>query len=194
MPRIASAHTLGLSTAVFDVDPACGRVDARFVFATAEPLGGVPLDRDGDGVVTDAEVRAGREELRAFLADGVEVSADGSRCPASFLDASLSAVDGLVLTSAYACPRSASSLEAILYYLSALPPGHREVVRIVAGSATAEAILSGERRALTLAVPGNSDARARRGRLGGRLVALTSVFTALILALFLWRWRSARKL
>lgn len=192
LPRIASAHTPGLSTAAFDIEPGTGTVDARFVFATAEPLAGLPLDRDCDGVVTEADLKAAREDLRAFLADGVEVSADGSPCPPSAFDASLSEVDGLVLTSTYACPRNAASLQVLLYYLSALAPGHREVVRLTAGSATQEAILTGERRVLTLALPAASGARLRHENSVRRLVVVTAVFTALMLGLFVWRWRSAR--
>jgi hypothetical protein len=199
LPRIASAHTPGLSTAAFELEPATGRVEARFAFASTEPLGRLPLDRDHDGVVSDAEVLAAREELRAFLADGVEVSADGSRCPESFAGASLMETDGLVLTSSYACPPDPSSLEIVLYYLSALAPGHREVVRVAAGSSTKEAILSGERRALTLALggqgsdPRSAEAHLRRERTGRRLVILSAVFATTMLALFFWRWRSARR-
>jgi hypothetical protein len=192
LPRIALAHTPGLSTAAFELEPTSGRVEGRFAFATTEPLGGLSLDRDRDGVVTDAEVRAAREDLRAFLADGVEVSADDSRCPESFVDASLSETDGLVLTSSYACPRNPSSVQVVLYYLSALAPGHREVVRIAAGSSTAEAILSGDRRALALQLPG-SEERLRRTRTGRRLTILSAVFATAMLSLFLWRWRSARQ-
>jgi hypothetical protein len=107
--------------------------------------------------------------------------------------------DGLVLTSSYACPPNPSSLEIILYYLSALAPGHREVVRIAAGSSTKEAVLSGERRALTLALgaPGSDlkseEARLRRERTGRRLVILSAVFATAMLVLLFWRWRSARR-
>jgi hypothetical protein len=187
LPRIASAHTLGLSTAAFDLVPASGRVQARFVFSSAEPLGGIAIDRDHDGVVTDADVQAAREDLRVFLADGVDVSADGSRCPGSFVDAVLSEVDGLVLTSSYACPHSPSSVEVVLYYLSALPPGHREVVRVAAGSSTAEAVLTGERRAITLDLS-NFDQRVhRRGDTGRKLLTLTIAFAVLLLSIFAWR-------
>ena len=192
LPRIASAHTPGLSTATFDVEPGKGTVDARFVFASAESLGELPLDRDHDGVVTEADLKTAREDLRAFLADGVEVSADGSRCQPTAFDAFLSERDGLVLTSTYACPRNAASLQVLLYYLSGLARGHREVVRITAGSATQEAILTSERRALTLALPPRFDERMRHERNGQRLVIVTVFFTALMLTLFFWRWRSAR--
>jgi hypothetical protein len=202
VPRFASAHTLGLSTAAFEADAQTGRVEASFVFATAEALGGsgasggrgVSLDRDHDGVVTGSDVKAAREDLRAFLADGVEVTGDGARCPPTFTDAALSEVDGLVLTSTYACPRNASSFEAVLYFLSALPRAHREVVRITAGSATAESVLSGEHRAITLRLPPDAEEPLRalhRERTRTRLVVLTAVFTVLMLSLFLWRWRTA---
>jgi hypothetical protein len=196
LARPAAAHTPGLSTAEFSVG-AGGRVDARLVFATSEPLGALRLDRDRDGVVGPEDVEAARADLAAFVADGVDVSAAlhdqaGVRCPGTFRDAVLTEVDGLVLTATYACPEEAPTIEVTLFYLSALPRGHRELARITAGGATTEAVLSGERRALAMDLPDDgraarAEARRRKGR---QLIALTAVFTALMLALFVWRWRA----
>src|SRR5580658_5534191 len=47
LPRFGRAHTPGLSVADFEVTDG-GRVDARLVFASAEALGGVDLDRNHD--------------------------------------------------------------------------------------------------------------------------------------------------
>jgi hypothetical protein len=176
VPRIALAHTPGLSTATFDVELATGRVEGRFVFAAAEFEG----------------TRTAREDLRAFLADGVEVSADGSPCPPVSFDASVNEVDGLVLSSAFACPRHPASVRVILYYLSALSPGHREVVRITAGSATSEAILTRERRALSITSP-EPPAVTHRPRKGPLLVAVSLIFAVLMLGLFVWRFLAARR-
>ena len=191
-PCPASAHTAGISSATFDVQPD-GRVDAQLVFASAEPLHGTPL-RD--------------EDLRAFVLDGVEVRADGAACapvpglwsrgpspetaaPTTFLDSS----GDLVLEFSYACPGPASEIAAIdvtLYYLGALGPAHREVARITAGSATSEAVLSGDHRAIALRLPGDTR-RTKHLRRGKLLVAVTAAFAAFLGLLFVWRWRATRK-
>lgn len=183
LPRLAAAHTPGLSTAQFDVAPD-GRVDAHLVFASAEPLNGTPL-RDDD--------------LRAFVLDGVDVTADGSRCDATWRGSYATESDGLALDASYACAPGASEIAVTLYYLSALPHGHREVARIVAAGASIEGVLTGDRRALSLRLPAATgatgaatpaDHAARKAR---RLTILTAAFAASMLALFLWRWRATRK-
>jgi hypothetical protein len=191
-PCPASAHSAGISTATFEVQPD-GRVDAQLVFASAEPLRGTPL-RD--------------EDLRAFVLDGVEVAADGAACapvpssssrsPSHVTPAPTSFVDNngdLVLECSYACPGPASEIGAIevtLYYLSALGPAHREVARITAGSATSEAVLSGDHRAIALRLSGDTR-RTKHLRRGKLLVAVTAAFAAFLAGLFVWRWRATRK-
>ncbi len=160
--RLASAHTLGLSTCDLEVEPS-GRVDARLVFASVEPLRGVPLDRNGDGVVANDEVRAAEGELGAFLERGVEVTADGIGCPETFEGAAISDLDGLVLTASFACPPGSSRVTATLYYLNELGPDHREIARITAGGATTETVLSRERREIALAIPRAAPRAAARG-------------------------------
>jgi hypothetical protein len=149
--RVVRAHSVGLSTADFSVE-GDGSVQARLTFATAEPLGGLSLDRDHDGVVTQEDVAAARDDLRAFLLQGVEVDADGSACSASFRDADLSERDGLVLEASFACPRDSEVVEVTLFYLNALPSGHREIGRMVAGERTASAVLTADHRAMALRV------------------------------------------
>jgi hypothetical protein len=194
LPRLAYAHTLGMSTAAFEVN-ADGHIEAVFVFASAEPLGGAPLDR---------------EDLQAFLLDGVDVTADGKRCDATFRGASISEVDGLVLNASYSCtdcPPDAPTecnrgaapwggfgeITVTLYYLSALPPGHREIARIVAGNATSEAVLSGDRRAIALRLPVDAR-RAVRGQRGRRVVMMSCTFVAFLVGiLVLARAHATRK-
>jgi hypothetical protein len=173
----AFGHTPGVSTCDFDV-ASDGRVEARFVFASTEPLRSVRLDRDGDGVVTEDEVIAARDELRAFIVGGVDVAADGVRCPATFDGAEIREADGLVLTASFACPAGPARLEATLYYLSDLRADHREVARITAASSTEEAVLTRDRRQIVLALPGAGARQAtrRNGRRGAiRLVALLAL-------------------
>jgi hypothetical protein len=172
----AGAHMPGISTADFTVQSA-GHVQARFVFATAEPLDTVLLDRNHDGVVTPEEVADARADLEAFILDGVDLSADGVQCQAEFGDAVLREIDGLVITTSYVCPDDASKVEATLYYLNTLPPGHREIARIVAGDVTAEAVVTAENRAIEVTLPGSRRAlgtghNARRIWVAGALVAV----------------------
>jgi hypothetical protein len=191
LPSFARSHTLGLSTADFTVQPD-GRVQARFVFASSEPLGALWLDRDHDGVVTAEDVAAARGDLGRFILDGVDFTADGDRCPATFEAASLSEIDGLVLTARYACPDDADSVEATLYYLSALPRGHREIGRIVAASATTEAVMTADRRAVQLTLPHSVRTSGRRRVprswfAGGLVAAATAWF-----ARGVWQRRRAK--
>jgi hypothetical protein len=185
--RPAEAHMQGMSTASFDVQPD-GTVEAQLVFASTEPLRGTPL-KD--------------EDLRAFILDGVAVTADGVACPATFRGAGPgpeTGGDALVLEADFACPReaaghsdgTASDITATLYYLSALGPAHREVARISAGSATSEAVLSGDHRAIALRLPGDP-LLAKRLRKARLLTVVTAVFAAFLAALFVWRWRATRK-
>jgi hypothetical protein len=152
LPRFGRAHTPGASIASFDVRPD-GLVEASLVFASAEALGaaGGPAPPSGGDSLTDLELR----ELRAFVLDGVEVTADGAPCPATFGGAAVTEVDGLAIAATYACPpvEETSEIAVTLYYLSALRPGHRQVARIAAGSATSAAVLSADRRALSLRLP-----------------------------------------
>jgi hypothetical protein len=191
LTRLAAAHTPGLSQASFDVVTG-GRVEGRFTFASAEPLGGVALDRGHDGVVTAEDVQAASPDLARFLLDGVDVTADGTRCPATFREASLQEADGLVLEATYACPEDAARIEATLYYLSRLPRTHREIARITAGAATEETLLSADKRAIAIDLPVDPG-RARRRRTGRTLVFAAALFATTMLALFAWRWRAAKK-
>jgi hypothetical protein len=180
--RPAAAHTPGLSTASFDVQPD-GRVEARLVFASADLLQGGPR------LALRAESGA---DILAFVTEGVEVTADGAVCQATLHDAGLREGDGFAIDASYACPAGAGEIAATLYYLSSLGPAHREIARITAGSATSEAVLSGDRRAIALRLPVDT-LRAKRLRNGRRLTMVTAAFAVFMAGLFVWRWRATRK-
>jgi len=169
--------------AELEVQPG-GRVDARLTFASAEPLHGASLSE---------------EDLRAFVLDGIDVTADGTRCDPSYGGAAPTEGDGLVIDASYACPAGAAEIGVVLFYLSALPRGHREVVRIAGppgSDAQVEGVLTGDHRALTLALPRSAEAdaaRSRKERRARQLVALSATFTVLMLALAIWRWRATRR-
>jgi hypothetical protein len=170
LPRFGLAHTLGVSTAEFLVQPD-GRVEARFVFASGEPLGAA-----GD--------------LGDLVRNGVDIAADGARCSGVFRGAEPTETDGLSLSASYACPDDAARVEVTLYYLSALPPGHREVARIVAGAATVEAVLTGDHRALGLRLPEPSDDRRIARRRVRQVIAGAAVLSVIALALLAWAARN----
>lgn len=179
LPRFGWTHTPGVSTANFEVLPG-GGVEAHLAFSSAEPLGRLTL-AEGRGVAA-ADQGVLRDDMRALFFERIDVTADGNRCPATFRDASLAPPDGVALDASYACPLGAAEVAVTLYYLSELPPGHREVVRIVAGSSSTEAILGADRRGLMLKVPGGGRAPRRRAP----LLALLGL-AATTLALYLLR-------
>ncbi len=76
----AGAHQQGISYS--DVRVASGRVDFDLVLSTHD----VPLDVDGDGVVTDAEVRSRYPRLRRLFESALVVDAAGTACPLSLVD------------------------------------------------------------------------------------------------------------
>jgi hypothetical protein len=193
LPTRARAHTPGLSMADFEVH-GDGEVDARLTFsmATAEPLTGTALDRNGDGLVTAEDLAAAHDDLRGFVTDGIEVAADGSPCEGAFAGAALSEVDGLELRATYACPPGPAEMQVTLYYLSAITRGtpRKGIARIIAGGETAEGVLSGDHRALSLRLP-----RANKPptRPAPRLVWVP--LAAAVTALVAWssrRWRAMR--
>jgi hypothetical protein len=187
LPRFAWTHTPGVSTANFEVLPG-GSVEAHLAFSSAEPLGRLTPTQSRGGEVAAAaaaDQAVLRDDMRAFFFERIDVAADGNRCPATFRDASLAPPDGVAIEASYACPLGAAEVAVTLYYLSELPPGHREVVRIVAGTSSTEAILAADRRGLVLKVPGGGG--APRGR--APLLALLGLAATTLALYLLWRTR-----
>jgi hypothetical protein len=185
LPRLGRAHTPGLSMAEIRVD-AQGRVDAQLTFAGAEPLRGLALRQ---------------EDLRAFVLDGVDVVADGERCDSSYGGSAPTEGDGLLLEASYACPPGAHEIGVTLYYLGDLPRGHRVIARIFGppdGTTRAEAVLTADRRALALELPGSEarkwTAHAPWAGRGWKASALTVALAFLVVSLVGWRrfWRGRR--
>ncbi len=160
-------------------------MEASLVFASAEALsvrgrGGVVLDRNHDGVVTDEELAAARPDLEQFVVEGVGVDADGTACPGRLAGAQLTSGDGLELDAVFACGILPRRLTVTLYYLSDLGPGHREVARIVAGSLSEQKLLSHTDRQIALALPEPPSSRSRFFWLWGPAAILAAVLAALV--------------
>jgi hypothetical protein len=195
-PAFAHAHTPGLSTADFAVQPS-GEVEALLTFslATAEPLTGTVLDRNGDGIVTQEDLSAARNDLRAFVSEGVQVDADGSPCDGALQGAALTETDGLELQASYSCPRDPAEIQVTLYYLSMQTsgPSRRGIARIASSVGTVEGVLTGDRRAISLHLP-----RAEKAHERIRTPPLRLAFVTLATVVVGWlawssrRWRAAR--
>jgi hypothetical protein len=177
MARLGRAHTLGVSAATFDVGTG-GEVEGRLTFASTEALRGLHLDRNHDGTVAAEEVTASEKELSRFVLEGVDVAADGTSCPATFVGAAVDEMDGLVLRTRYRCPEDSVSIGVTFYFLSDLPSAHREIATLTAGESTTQAVLSGSDRAITLTLPAH--ARSNR-RLAWMLLAALATATGAVL-------------
>ena len=125
----AVAHERGLSSSELTLGDA-GLVSAVFTFAAA------------DLQTSPAE----------FVAHGVDVRADGVSCPGTLASVQAAGGDGVELTATFACPLHPHTLEYVLYAISDGPEGARHVARIAHGDATAQAVLSPTKRAVSLEV------------------------------------------
>lgn len=183
----ARAHSPGLSTGDWVIYPD-GRVEASLVFASAEALtvrgrGGVVLDRNHDGVVTDEELAGARADLEQFVSEGVGVDADGDACPGRLAGAQLTSGDGLELDAAFTCGKLPRRLTVTLYFLSDLAASHREVARIALGSLTEQKLLSPTDRQIALTLPAAPTARSPLARfpwVWGPAAILAFVLAALV--------------
>lgn len=191
---VAWAHTTGLSQSELVVGTD-GAVDARLVFAAVEISAAASLDANHDGEITPAEIDAARPDLKKLVLDGVEVKADGRACPASFRGAEVTEADGLVLEARYACPPDARAIEATLFLLSELRPGHRHVALLSAGERSSQKLLSGTNRSLTLELPPAAAVRLApsSGWRRTTAVVLAVVWTIGLFVLIAWRWRRGRR-
>ncbi len=190
--NVALAHTTGISQSELVVG-SNGAVDARFVFAAVEIANAASLDANHDGEITPAELDAARPDLKKLVLDGVEVKADGRACPAAFRGVELTEADGLVLDARYACPPDARTIEATLFLLSELRPGHRHVAVLSAGERSSQKLLSGTNRSVSLDLPARPTQIASPwGWRRTTLVVVTVVWFIGMVALFVWRWRRAK--
>lgn len=191
--RPARAHTAGISTAEFVLDPAPGpdggvTVSGRLVFARGEIEGPLSLDRNRNGVVEASDLEAASADLRKLVEGGVEVTAGADVCRGELRSSALVEGDGLELEGRWTCPRQGPrSLAVTMFLLSDLRPGHRQLVRIIAGSNTTQKVLTDTTRLVKLDLPGPPPAKPARG--GAAVVALASAFVVVFAALFVWRHR-----
>jgi hydrogenase/urease accessory protein HupE len=125
------------------------------------------MDRDGDGVVSPAELASSEAVLREEMERGVLVVSDGRPCTSS-LEGGGDVEDGFGVSLSFACPAPVHVLGVELLILGELSHGHRHTLRISAGPASVEKILSSEDRfaSLDVAQAGDAERRPWKGAFG----------------------------
>ena len=143
LPRVASAHVIGISRGEYTPQGAGVGVELT-MRADDAALAVTGLDADGDGRVSPAEIDAARAALASVFVSGLTVRADGSPCSGSLEDARPDAPDGLRIVAAYTCPCAVTHLHLGLGFLERLPAAHRHLatVRLPAGNVDTLAVLA----------------------------------------------------
>lgn len=169
--RPAWGHVTGVSYGDVRVEGPPTRVEAHMVFALADVAALAPLDADGDGQVTAADLVRARWGLASFVDEGVVVEADGERCEGGFLAGALDDVDGLTVDGHYTCPSGARRVEITCFFVSTLGAsgapgasrgavgGHRHALRVTSpaldgpGMVVTERLLQGPSRSVSITLP-----------------------------------------
>jgi hydrogenase/urease accessory protein HupE len=138
-----------------------GTVSAALVFAKPDALALGHIDRNHDGEVSPGELQASVPVFAALVRRGVLVTADDAPCASRLLEGDDVGGDGYGLSAAFACARGAQTIDVGLPLLDELPRGHEHLLRIEAGSAVVEKVLSGADRSAELRVPSTQSAGER---------------------------------
>ncbi|MDC3953796.1 HupE/UreJ family protein [Polyangium jinanense] len=160
LPRVASAHQVGLSRGEYKIDGAT--ITAELVFARREVLSLVrSMDENGDGAISPTEIQHAREALGRAVVDRVSVRAGEGVCPGTLDDAFLVEEDGFSVRIVYRCPASPRAVRVRLDVLDDLPYGHRHIARADVGTGPTEHVLFGANREIGIAgLPGGGEAPA----------------------------------
>lgn len=134
----ALAHDADLITVQLSVSPDGMQVEESWLL-TAETLGLLaPVDADGDGLLTDADLAARAEAVKAGLWAAAPLTASGRPCALEGARAQVG--DRAVgLSGRFRCP-AAGELVQSFRFLSVLPSGYRVVVGDAAGQRFAQGL------------------------------------------------------
>ena len=149
VPTIARAHTIGLSNGEYRIEG--DDVVVTLAFARGEVSALVTdLDRDRDGVVTDAELASAKGAIEERVLPLVRITTAGEACAPKLESQKLTELDGLTLTARYAC-KPGMPKSVFLQLFSALPKGHRHLFReLREGDPPRDDILFGGHESATL--------------------------------------------
>jgi hypothetical protein len=178
--RDARAHTTGMSQADFTLGPD-GIVDARLIFAASELASAYPLDRNKDGEVTREELKTARPDLEKLVEGGIGVTADDQPCEGRLDSVELVEGDGLSIAATFQCPKDPGTVAVTMFLLTELRGGHRQAVRISAGSITEQKVLTGTARYVSLAT-GKARTASATGKPRGRTTPVVILAAAMLAA------------
>ena len=149
----AVAHESGVSESELDVLEN-GVVHGRIAIPALELSALAPVDRDGDGRITQAEVDAERPHFERLAAGLLDLRGDGEPCPATLQRLVVGDQnDGLDLFVDYACNSYPARVEVQALLLAALPLSHRHGLLLRAGERTTRAALGGPERRAEILTP-----------------------------------------
>lgn len=127
----ALAHRVGLSRGEYSGRQESASVDATLSLARADALVVLPsLDADGDGAVSEAEVRAASTALATAILGAVRAESAGARCAPSSASADPAEMDGVTIRGGWTCDGAPESVRLTLGFLDMLPFGHRHLARV----------------------------------------------------------------
>jgi HupE / UreJ protein len=147
LPWPASAHKPSDSYLSLAVD--ARTVTGRWDIALRDLEYAIGLDRDGDGAITWAELKARHADIAAYALARLELASDGSTCattPVGHLIDEHSDGAYAVLRFVGHCPARVSALAITYGLLFDLDPLHRGLAQIEAGELTQSGVFSPERR------------------------------------------------
>lgn len=139
----AHAHDPGLSSADLRVFP--DRLEAHLTFARGDVETIQPLDADGDGAVSAAELAAVQEQLVALAVEMLSVRGDSNNVAAQQPRAEIDTTNNVHFRATYSlrAPRLLTIHSALI---DRMPRGHRQFTTLYEGDGTAlaEMLLSAE--------------------------------------------------
>jgi hypothetical protein len=149
----ARAHTGGVSESELTVQDD-GVVHGRIAIPAQELAALAPIDHDGDGKITQAEVDGQHEHFERLASGLLDLSADGQPCTASLAKLVVGDQnDGVDMFIDYRCNIHPHRVEVQALLLSALPLSHRHAMLLRAGDRTERAALAGPQRHATITTP-----------------------------------------
>jgi len=158
-----------------------GSVRLELGLATTEIARLVPIDRNGDGHVSEAELGSVHDSLVKILPGTFDVVADGKRCSPKFDVAKLAEPsDGVDIIVVYTCGPKPRDVAFRSHLAPAMAPGHRLVATLSTPSRTQSRVLGSSEPECVLHTEWEPDtrqsARLQYGICAGIVLGLALVY------------------
>lgn len=149
----ANAHAVGLSESELTIQDD-GVVHGRIAIPAQELAALAPVDRDGDGRITQAEVDEQHAHFERLAGGLLELREGAVECPATLNKIVVGDQnDGVDLFIDYRCTAHPHRVDVQALLLSALPLSHRHALLMHAGDRTERAALGGPQRHAQITTP-----------------------------------------